>query len=565
MYVGYKGEKDVSKLRFHMTKGSFNDEFFNICAVKDGEEVNFTVKTYTLFYRVKVPEDEKKWDKVLSIVYEYFDSLSNEELDIIFNFYKRSRNNLIRINEDNYKEVANTISEDICYIVDNKFNLVKSCIDFVHNNQNLKYPNLDNIGKEAHHKQENTFYLEDYKLLTGISLFCKIFFPIFGNYIEFTKDYISKIYKENEAAQIILPLFNRRETYAIINKLFQYTKSTIEGRLSKGRTKIISKKTVFIHDFNFGHSGITYDDIISIVYSTLFVRKLVLFEPYRTIELSRDMNGPIYGPSDMMKALNTLILSTFRIIESTTKEEANMLIRFGPEDFSPSGNTLDAETPLDKESIIFETKMDTLSMINLGVDRFIKKSLISYNIDEDMFNETKNHYFKNRIYKISPITKLIISLYAKEYIEGYDSLRFIKSERYTGLVSLVQLICCYENIPNHLIHFLTASMVVSDSMPIPNEKYNFISYSSTNNPFYQQIENYYSDVQFEDVTITSVFGKFTKEIINKKYIYNTADTVYDLLGEVNTNDQDYQYTEEIIIDLQKFLVSKLIPVQRSIA
>ena len=545
-------------IRFHKAFGSEGDEYYNICVVKGKERVNFTVKTYTLFDRVKTTEDEKKWDKVLSIVYEYFESLSEQQLDIIFNFYRRSRKHLISINKDNYSQIADAIEDDIMYIVDNKFNIVKSCMDFIHNNQNIRYPNLDNIGKEAHHKQENTFYLEDYKLLTGISLFCKLFFPIFGNYIESTKDYITKAYKEDKAANIILPLFNRRETYNITNKLFQYTKSTIEGRLIKGRQKKISGKFVYIHDFNFGHAGITIDDIISIVYSTLFVKKLVLFEPYCILELGRDLDGKlIYGPSDMMKALNTSIEATFRNVEKATKDDANILIRFGPEDYLTGNNSLDAETPLDKESIIFETKMDTLSLINLGVHNFIEKTLVSNNIDREIYNETIKYYFKNRIHKISSITKLIISLYAKEHIEGYDSLKYIKSETYIPLVSLIQLICCYQNIPNQLVHFLTTTMSSSDIIPTPNEMYNLISHTSVNNPYYQQIENYYAEVQFEGVTVNSVMSKLTKEIINKKYIYNTADSVYDLLGEINTNDQPYVYNENIIIDLQKLILNRI--------
>ena len=545
-------------IRFHHAFGSEGDEYYNICAVRKDKRVNFTVKTYILFDRIKTKEDEKKWDKILSIVYEYFDSLTEKQLDIIFNFYKRSRSHLLKIDKNNYKEIADAIEEDISDIVDNKFNIVKSCIDFIQNNQNLKYPNLDNIGKEAHHKKENTFYLEDYKLLTGISLFCKLFFPIFGNYIESTKEYISTAYKEDKAAQIILPLFNRKETYNIINKLFQYTKSTIEGSLSKGRKKKIANNEVYIHDFNFGHSGITTDDLISIVYSILFVKKLVLFEPYRTIELFTNSDTPISGPSDIMKTLNTSIGVTFRNVEIISKKEANILIRFGSEDYPMSGgNSIDIETPLDKESIIYETKMDTLSIINLGVDIFIKKSLIKYNIDKDLYINTRNFYIKNKIHKISFITKLIISLYAKEYLEGYDSLKYIKLEKYTGLISLIQLICFYENVPNQIIHFLTASLSSSDIIPVPDETYNFISYSSTNNPYYQQIENYYKEVQFKDVNINSVMNKITKEIINKQYIYNTADTIYDLLEEINTNDQPYEYNENIISEIQIFILNKL--------
>ena len=545
-------------IRFHKAFGSESDEYYNICVVKGEEKVNFTVKTYILFDRIKNESEEEKWDKVLSIVYEYFETLTDQQLDIIFNFYKRSRKHLLEINIDNYKEIADTIEADITNIVDNKFNIIKSCMNFIYNNQNLRYPNLDNIGKEAHHKQENTFYLEDYKQLTGISLFCKLFFPIFGNYIESTKDYISKAYKEDKAAHIILPLFNRKETYGITNKLFEYTKSTIDGKLSKARQIKISNKPIFIHNFNFSHAGITIDDIISIVYSTLFVKKLVLFEPYRIIELGRGPDGkPVYGPSDMMKTLSTAIDSTFRNVENETKKDANILIRFGPEDYLTGSNSLDAETPLDKESIIFETKIDILPMINLGVEMFIKKTLEALNIDKDIYNETRHFYFKNRIYKISSITKLIISLYAKDYIGGYDSLKYIKAETYTDLTSLVQLMCYYENVPNQLIHFLTASVNLSDSIPLPNEKYNIISHSSTSNSFYQQLENYYSYVQFEGVTINSVITKMTKEIINKKYTYNTADSVYELLGETNKNDQMFEYDENVVIDLQKFIINKI--------
>ena len=212
----------MSDLRFVKSYGSENDSEYNLSVVRNGESVNFAVKTYNLFNKnYKVGENwEQEWDKILSIVYEYFQSLTDKELDIIFNFYKRSRKNINAIDENNYEEIADMIYDDINNIVNNEFNIVKSCVDFIYNNQNLNYPNLDNIGKEAHHKKENTFYLEDYKLLTGISLFCKMFIPIFGNYIEFTKNYISKVFKEDKAAQIILPLFNREETYNIIINYF---------------------------------------------------------------------------------------------------------------------------------------------------------------------------------------------------------------------------------------------------------------------------------------------------------------------------------------------------------
>lgn len=523
------------------------------------ENLDFFMKTYSKLGRSAGPE---AWDLFFHLTNRFMSRdlgktpnekeqldlyqtarLEDEDLFALHDFYLDSKRILTTVTRENYDKIISHISDNLDALM-RKVNLPKKLLAFVVK-EDLLYPDLSQIGTRAHDHEDLTFRLPEYKVLTAMSIFCKMMSPIWGDFIFRTSSYIDTNNKESHCLMMITPVLEHPTFVSVHHKLKGYMDNSIASFFKKQMG--FQKNDANDMGFTLAHTGFGEDRFALNVYGMLFVKKLALYDP---IPEKVGEGKPI--ARDIMKYIAVNIAATINTTVHALQKSSDTMVRRDPS-MSKSEGDKDSTTILESESRVSRITADVPAIVAFGVEAAILRMLKDNNISKTAYDATVAYYDRHLV-QISPYTKTILSTFAGKMIGGGKSLQYLRVNTMVKLISLTQLHLA-NHWPPQFIHLLTATYPTTpkEEMASPVDQRILMTYDTSTD--YKQCLHVFpfSLGPFKD--IRQQIDDNVRFITEFHHFYNTAPAVTDAMGEENVpKDEALVYDEYIVAQLCEFLV-----------
>lgn len=479
------------------------------------ERLTFRVNTYT---KLKYNSKDDGWKNIFRPINKFLETLTEEESIILGEMFV----DIHTIFTDEFTNINNIIDitgkiSNIVQVASDKIKLAEKIQQYVITAK-IPIPDLGYAGKKAHHSKEMTFDYEEYIGLTAIVFICKLFCPIFGELIYITKGVLDNSLKETHCITI-LKLLIGNNFFSISQKFYNYLSSLITPR------KPITHTSAF--------NGYTYDKFALNIYASMLVKKFVNVDIYQ-----RDGNLITYSV--------TCIRNTMTSLDSNMKKKNSVMERKPPgETGEEEGNSSRLET----ESFPSRAPVDTPILVKISVERAIRMTIDEYNINQDAYETAVDYYLANPS-PITDVNKYLISTFMGHRIGGAYGINMLDASVYMKLIAFTQLYM-YNIGLYKLIHAL--SIIPTDKV---KEEFEFVdtkihmdkgagyAYRNCKKMFTYNIGNTSWDSKAKDIT---------NFITGRIHLFNTADSIWQLLEEDNCNNRKYTYDEHVIQDMFSFI------------
>jgi len=293
---------------------------------KDSPPIHFRVSTYNKLKSTDSTEldadntpDSSSWSSIFNFANSFLASLNDTQAEALYEFYK-SCHRVINTNMDNLESPRDIINEIIMEV--NKLlsstNIDALAFNYVQTDKKIIYPDLSAIGTRAQDLPEFTFKKMEYSYLIAMCLICKIMCPVWGEYVHiFAKEHkvIENLGKEIHCLFMINPIIENDVFANVSDKLTDYSNRLINNF----KAKSTSKTSITTTDISFllVNHGFSVDRLNDQVFSTLFCKKFVFFNPWA-------------ADRDIMKYVSSCINDTVQSVVALIKQQPGMLVRTPP-------------------------------------------------------------------------------------------------------------------------------------------------------------------------------------------------------------------------------------------
>lgn len=383
---------------------------------------------------------------------------------------------------------------------------------------------MPNAGKRPQDNAKLTFYPDEVATLMSITLLCKLLSPIFGVLMNNLIGNMNIKAKELCCATIFTKLFNRKFEQ-LIDKLKYYIRHTVNVQCKKDTTMALM------------HGCDNYS-LSHVLYSLLLIRQFV------NVPLIRKNGNLItYIVVNVKKAITT--------VQSAMLRKPTYSRPLFSSDSDDDGNTSRLET----DSVTSNRTCDVNMLVKCAVPYTIKKYIALYDLDEDDYNKCLEFY-KREPMMPTLLNKDMNSMFYSRDFGGGKGILMLKALDYAKITALLQLILFQLSADDgyrQLAHMLTIlpSVDVKEGFTFEDNQFKLnigssIGYRNCrqrfeNSPFGQKGKEW-------DDHITNI----TNDLIIRKYRYNTANWIWQWLGEDNLNGRLVTPDDRIIAALCDF-------------
>ena len=438
----FKLDKDrLESLREHFVNVWWESEPVGKKEKSEIETPCFSIHT---FRKPANREEENGIQSICDLCNRFFATLSVEEQWKIFRYFKRMYHHLTVIEKGDsetyrvQKDEMTRLTEEIFL---HEIPLYDRVMSFIHS-LNISPPEMEGKGNRVQDSKEKTFTPEEYPLVYGVSLVCKILFPIIGHSLEIFKMFCGIESRELYTYQIFESLFNSPSSpfLTIYEKIRFYIDSEVKKNLKKNKNKNKGKTSNYV--FSMTNQGFCEDQFIDYVEAVVMCRKLVRFDFFFSSKKEKEPNVMV-----------TIYVGVFETVNSkiaTFQKNTNLMAMFSSED---SLGSEDNTSNMEHGSKISRVTYDINKMVEISVDNVIPRVLMDLEIDEKMFERCVKFYERNPIIQ-SPFNISMTSSLLDKYIGGSAMIYRLKSLQYLRLVSIVQLKMLQWDLTN-LIGFMS--------------------------------------------------------------------------------------------------------------
>ena len=478
------------------------------------EELEFRVSTY-LRLSQHSKETPEAWQDVFEIANAFLASLSNEDKYAVHNFYLRCKRSIREVTSDNGMIVVSAIAEHLSELV-GRYRFAEKLMAFTLGAV-VRYPNLEQAGTRPHDRSELTFKLDEYKQLTALSIACKLLLPIWGEFIDRTKDYIDNTHKEIFCFVGIVPLLEDRVFYDVYTKLLNFSANTSMRKLNSR-----SKSSNDMRDlaFTMAHSGFDPARINHHAYSVLFVKKLATYNPITS------PNG--HEPPNIMRYIASNLSNTITSIIGQVEKKCRTMVRMDAS--SPGGDDRDDVSVIENESRISRTTADVPIIIKVAQmatrDRLLKK----YSIPDLSFKSALAYYMNNPPEK-NVLVESVVSCIAGDYIGGAKGLKMLPMQNYLELIVIAQIHLAITSSPQvaHLLTCTTSAEPRTQTATIVDGR---IQFGYDRSAAYHRCRELFPYEFGKGRSIVEHINSLLRWVTEFEHYYNTAPIVSSLMDEI---------------------------------
>lgn len=506
------------------------------------KDLVFFVKTYAKLSR---SSGQQSWDIFFSLINKFLESIPRDVQGHIYEFYQNSAIATNAVTEANYPKVIRTVSKHLENLL-KATNLPQLILDFIEK-ENLPFPDLTGIGSRAHDREDLTFRLPEYRVLTAISLFCKLMCPIWGNFIYLTQPYVKTTSKEAHCLAMFIPALEHPTFADVHAKLENYMRNSVNSFFK--RQQNYHGGDTYDLSFTLAHSGFGMDRFAQNVYGMICVKKLTLYDPVPEVQPDATTK-----PRDVMKYVAVSITATIYTIVTTLQKNSTTMVRRDPSESSLSDT--DSTTRLENESLVSKMSADIPLLVAFGVDHIIKRTCSQNNFPMDVFNDAVAYYHKHPP-QLTPFSKTMLSSYLGRELGGTTTLRYLTFEPIAKLITLVQMHLASSMVPSQLMHLLSA---ISTSAPKKggstgvDQRIRMVYDSGIE---YRKLVSIYPLSLGPNKSIRQQIADLVVFIAEYGHYYNTPPAIMAYMNEAPVdNGTLLKYDDQIVRELCTFLIER---------
>jgi hypothetical protein len=484
------------------------------------ESVGFNVSTYKSLKLNRIDDSINNcWDDQFGYANSFIETLTTAEKIDLANFYISASD--VLVTSKDYGKMTAVLGE-LFQDISHKLQLPHKLNAYVVS-ANIYVPDLSNVGTRAHDTDEMTFRHPEYVQLIAICILCKLFCPIWGEFIYTTAKNIDNASKELYCMSTIDPILCGPVYGPLRAKFRNFISRIMDSDSGKRRASLQDSKFVA------AVGGYSQDRLDDGMYAIILVRK------FSNVKLN---------DCDLMRYAHVSVVSN-NTARNVALRQHNVFIRADP----PREGDSQAPSIMEHECITSATTADTPYIARYGVQQIIKRDIETHKISQHVFSAAAEHY---RLYPIVPsiYSNIVISTLYGSSLGGGASIDSLDAECYTGLVILAQ-ITLLNNYPSHLIHLLSASTRLdrNSESDVSIENISIMS-NFRNSGMYKRIEAAYP-YSIDQKSIQVVLQELCDWTCAKVHQYNTPAVISDLLDEEQIHPGHVQvvYPRSVMIDM----------------
>jgi len=467
----------------------------------------------------------------------FFEFLSQEEKNMLFAMFCK-----IKFNIENHLSIDfNDVIENIASIIRDTFNqcnLVEKIREYIKSDKEISFPDFSKKVLRPQDSPEKTFVESEYIDLTALSIICKLLFPVFGDIIGIYFKRSSE--KTNNADK----LFKERFSMGILKYIFEDHFKELIDKLKFYISNEIRKRRDISDSINGLFKGFTINNVNNHILAALFIKKFVNIDFY-----CKGGDMMVYILVCTKCTLNSIIGGFKNKNEDTIKE------RFTPSDFPEKFKSDDnKKSNLEVESFNFDYSIDIPVLSRIGMFKLIKDKLEEFQVDEYIYNDVVSFY-ENNIIHLNPVNILLVSAFFAKELGSVIGVQMANINVFIKAVSFLQIYMINTGYKSliHLLSIIPQTKIKTIKTSIDNKiiitKGQGLEYRVCKDNFVL-LDNFYS----WDNYITKTICNF---IVNSFHTFNTSPTIWNIIGEENKNGQDFEYDDQIINDIYKFIAHLL--------
>ena len=389
--------------------------------------------------------DETGGNEIILPANLFFDTLTLKDHILLYNMYRDCQNIIGEIDDDNWRQKRNQIY-DVVYKTLKAVKFDRRAIAFCQGEPFI-YPDLTGIGREAHHTEEKTFLIADYKEITAITVMTKAMIPIWGYLLAKLSTPAHPVrQREQFAFEIIEDVLEDGAFERVYRKLYNYFQSVIADiRKNIERKNSGTASTEFI----LTHNGLDDQMFEIAIMATVVVKRLASF-PCFTVE----SDGK--APDVMVYACELAKYS----VDSSIHTMRGKMKTLPKREISGHGDE-DSRSIIDHLSRTSSKSMDVPIVVATAVEYWeIDKLLKEYDIPMDVYTKSIEYYRTNG-FGVPSITQAMVAVFIGTRFGGSKCIDYLPAPLYQKIVTILQIFL----IRNDLMDLAALASAIESSVP----------------------------------------------------------------------------------------------------
>lgn len=413
------------------------------------DDIYFSMRTYEKIARDK---DDNMGDQILLPINLFFSRLSFSDHKEIYEMYKFARREIERTTMENKREIQDALQETIFNTIQN-LNLPEKMIEFCKDPRFI-YPDLSQVGRDAHHTKEKTFFTEDYIEITAISILSKLMVPIWGEFIkQLGIIEITNNQRENLAFDLIEPVLVDSAFERIYNKLAYFLSASVTDIRKATDKKTMGGTTT---SFILTHNGIDDQMFESIVMATIIVKRMATYECFTKRKEGNVPNAMVYIDDGIKKTADTRIKAMRNTMNTMPRRQL------------PQHDQEDNSSILDHASKTSRKPIDVPVLVTTAVQHWeLPRLLEDTQTPLDVYN-TASDFYETNPFDVSPLCQALVSSFIGTRFGGSKCIGYLPPSLYQKVVTILQIFLINRGMVNlaALISSKTSSQPVEGAVSL---------------------------------------------------------------------------------------------------
>lgn len=380
--------------------------------------------------------------------------------------------------------------------------------------EHIDIQSFERVGERPQDSVAMTFYRDDVVELTAVGLLCKMLTPIFGVFIEYTRNRLDNSLKDSHCVAILKTVLDRR-CARLVKKLDYFI-----TRIAK---QILGKLNLshWYHGYTAGTIGFN-------IYSAILVRRFVVVDLFR-----KEGNLITYVTS----CIRSVAKSQSSGGGGSNKMAVSPLIpptdRGGSDDGNLSG--------LESESRSSTKTADYLFLVKAAVHELKPRFILENELDESLIDQAIAYYSVNPI-ALTPINSYILGTLFGPYMCGAKSIEAVHSDALAILVPIAQAYFIQQGYQD-LVHAISANPTGQMRAVFPGSASQLRA--TWNSSFdYQNCNRKFTWI-VSDLRWDTGLEKMVSTITEERYTYNTAPGIWEVMHQPSLNGSELSVPENL--------------------
>ena len=457
------------------------------------------------------------WESLFGIINMFFNTLSKDDQTTLTTHMVLLHSSINEfIQTEHMEKFSDFINQKSVEVSDNNnaMDLCGKLYKFVEKTIHIK--DDPDIGTGAQHTEELTFEKHQVLLVLTITLLCKLYSPISGIIMTNIKGPIDCKLKEMHASALFKILLSEHYQ-TLTDKMWFYIKNQINKIFKE------TYSTIFF--------AWTPNKLADYIFASLLVRNFINIDL-----LNRDSNIMVY-----------MVVTCKKIIESKYREASKSPVQQRVQFASVIGDDSNI-AQMELDSVTSYKTCDVVPIINSYITKCCTRYRISYDIDNDVYNQCLKYYTYNKVRPTHFNKFLACGIFGHD-IGGGKGILMLHQKEYTQLMTILTLLCF--NYGYYKLGCMV-SAGISDKIKIVNTPAdNMMTLNYASSFAYSNCKNVYdktcagSNNKDWDKSMLKLVEHLTKT----NYVYNTAPISWDKINIENANGKIIENNHDLISEL----------------